>query len=229
MTIVFDNHTPGDNCGSLWGFSAALPEYGMLFDTGSNGRLLLKNLQQEGIDPRTLDHLFITHDHWDHIGGIDSFLEINPDVTVYAPFTLSRNHLRDLRTLAREVIVINRNEPRHLYGDLYTTGMLGGSVPEHSLIIDGKTPTVLTGCGHYGVAKIVEKAVEVISHPVRRAAGGFHLLDEDEAAIRREIEALRRLGVEEVIPTHCTGDLATRLFAEAFGKGFREGGIGVRF
>jgi 7,8-dihydropterin-6-yl-methyl-4-(beta-D-ribofuranosyl)aminobenzene 5'-phosphate synthase len=226
IQIVFDNCTPGNVQGDLWGFSAYLPQHKLLLDTGSNGRKLLQNMHRLGIEPTEIEYLFVTHDHWDHIGGIDSILELNPDITLYAPYTLSRNHLRDLRTLAREVVVINRNEPRHLFGDLYTTGMLGGAVPEHSLIIGGDRPSVLTGCGHYGIAKIAAKAAEVIGQPIRSVAGGFHLLEEDEATIRTQIQSLQKQGIEEVIPTHCTGDLAMKLFAEVFGDGYRAGGVG---
>jgi 7,8-dihydropterin-6-yl-methyl-4-(beta-D-ribofuranosyl)aminobenzene 5'-phosphate synthase len=225
IRIVFDNVTPDGIRGDLWGFAAYLPRHKLLFDTGSNGRRLLRNMEAQGIDPAQIEHLFITHDHWDHIGGIDSILECNPEVTIWAPFTLSRNHLRDLRTLARDVIVVNRNEPRHLFDDLHTTGMLGGAVPEQSLIIASDTPTVLTGCGHYGIDRIVAKASEVIGRPIRRAAGGFHLLEADAKTIRGQIDALKRAGVTQVLPTHCTGEEATALFADAFQGGFAHGGV----
>jgi 7,8-dihydropterin-6-yl-methyl-4-(beta-D-ribofuranosyl)aminobenzene 5'-phosphate synthase len=214
--------------GDLWGFAAYLPQHHLLFDTGSNGRRLLRNMADQGIDPMQIEHLFISHDHWDHIGGIDSVLELNPDVTVWAPYTLSRNHLRDLRTLAREVVVINRNEPRHLFGNLYSTGMLGGTVPEHSLIIASDNSIVLTGCGHYGIGRITDRAANVIHRPIHCAVGGFHLLDSNEMRIHDEIAALRQQGIKCVLPTHCTGEKAMELFAEAFGVNYLAGGVGSR-
>jgi len=50
MQILFDNYKMCDSCQSLWGFSAYLQEYKFLFDTGSNGRVLLKNMQTLGVD-----------------------------------------------------------------------------------------------------------------------------------------------------------------------------------
>ncbi len=215
MKIVFDNCVDGDCQASLWGFAAYFSEYSLLFDTGSNGRRLLQNLQAAQIEVTEIRHLFITHDHWDHIGGIDSILELNDQITIYAPSTLSRNHIRDLKTLTKEVIVIGR-ESRHLFGDLYTTGMLGEKDPEHSLIIADTAPKLITGCGHYGISAIVEKATEVIGREIKEVVGGFHLLGEDEQTIRKEITTLQALGVEKALPTHCSGALAMKLFAEAF-------------
>jgi 7,8-dihydropterin-6-yl-methyl-4-(beta-D-ribofuranosyl)aminobenzene 5'-phosphate synthase len=212
----------------LWGFAAYLPQHHLVFDTGSNGRRLLRNMADQGVDLTQIKHLFISHNHWDHIGGIDSILELNPDMTVWAPYTLSRNHLRDLRTLAREVVVINRNEPRHLFGDVYSTGMLGGAVPEHSLVLASKKPIVLTGCGHYGIARIANRAANVIDRPIHCAVGGFHLLESDEKQIRDEIAVLKQQGIKCVLPTHCTGKRAMGLFAEAFGDNCLVGGVGSR-
>ena len=225
MQILFDNYAHGDSCNSLWGFAAYLEEYKLLFDTGSNGRVLLQNIQAQGIDITEIKYLFITHDHWDHIGGIDSILELNPHLTIYAPATLSKNHIRDLKTLTKEVIVIGR-EPMHLFGELYSTGLLGEKDPEHSLIIADEAPKLLTGCGHYGISQITAVAKAQIGREITSVMGGFHLLHESKEAIQTQIDTLKALGVTQVLPTHCTGDLAVQLFSEAFGEGFSEGGIG---
>ena len=221
MRIVFDNCVDGDCHASLWGFSAYLEKYGLLFDTGSNGRVLLKNLSKADIDVTKIKYLFITHDHWDHIGGIDSILELNEQLTIYAPSTLSKNHIRDLNTLAKEVIVIGK-QPMHLFGDLYSTGMLGEEDPEHSLVIDGDEPALLTGCGHFGISRIVMIAKEIVGKEIRHVMGGFHLLAEDETVILSEIEMLKSLGVTRALPTHCSGELAIAHFSEAFGASFNK-------
>jgi len=215
MKIVFDNCINGDCHASLWGFSAYFEKYALLFDTGSNGRVLLKNLQQAEIDITKIKYLFITHDHWDHIGGIDSILELNDQLTIYAPSTLSKNHIRDLRTLTKGVVVVGKN-PMHLFDDLYSTGMLGTKNPEQSLIVADDTPTLLTGCGHYGISDIVEVAKKVIGTDIKEVIGGFHLLEESDAVIQRHIVALQSFGVEHVLPTHCTGERAAVLLKQAF-------------
>ncbi len=226
MQILFDNYCRGDTCSSLWGFSVYLEKYRLLFDTGSNGRVLLENMRAQGIDVTRIQYLFITHDHWDHIGGIDSILELNADLTIYAPATLSRNHIRDLHTLTKKVIIVGK-EPLHLFGELYSTGLLGDKDPEHSLVIADETPKVLTGCGHYGISEITAVAKSLIGKEIRSVMGGFHLLNEGRETILTQIETLKALGVRHVLPTHCTGDLAVELFSKAFAEKFSEGGVGL--
>ena len=137
MQIVFDNYNYSHpELKSLWGLSAYLEAYRLLFDTGSNGRVLLNNMKALDIDPEEVDYLFISHSHWDHIGGLDSLLELNPDLTLFVPESLSKHLIKDLRLLAKEVIVIT-DKPQRLFENLYSTGILGEEVPEQSLIIDG--------------------------------------------------------------------------------------------
>jgi len=57
MQILFDNHPICDECHSLWGFSAYLKEYKLLFDTGSNGRVLLKNMQKLNINIDEIEYI----------------------------------------------------------------------------------------------------------------------------------------------------------------------------
>ncbi|MFT7004322.1 MAG: 7,8-dihydropterin-6-yl-methyl-4-(beta-D-ribofuranosyl)aminobenzene 5'-phosphate synthase [Sulfurimonas sp.] len=39
------------------------------------------------------DNYFITHSHWDHIGWIDSILELNPDITLFVPSSISKHQI----------------------------------------------------------------------------------------------------------------------------------------
>jgi 7,8-dihydropterin-6-yl-methyl-4-(beta-D-ribofuranosyl)aminobenzene 5'-phosphate synthase len=84
MTILFDNYPGVAGLETLWGFAALfrIPRLTVLFDTGSNGRVLLRNMAALGVDPASIDLLFLSHPHWDHIGGLDSILELNPKMTV---------------------------------------------------------------------------------------------------------------------------------------------------
>lgn len=83
MTIVFDNNPGLPELATLWGFAVVMQTPGgtLLFDTGSNGRVLLKNMAALNLSPESIGLLFLSHPHWDHIGGLDSFLEVNPQVT----------------------------------------------------------------------------------------------------------------------------------------------------
>ena len=86
ITIIYDNTawepalTPG------WGFACLVETAGqaLLFDTGAKGDILLGNMELLGIDPLAIDAVFISHGHWDHIGGLADFLHIHP-VPVFLP------------------------------------------------------------------------------------------------------------------------------------------------
>ncbi|MEA1892031.1 MAG: MBL fold metallo-hydrolase [Campylobacterota bacterium] len=224
MRILFDNYNNNPTCQALWGFSAYLEEYKLLFDTGSNGRVLLKNMKELDIDVKEIEYIFITHSHWDHIGGIDSILELNPNITLFIPSSLSKHLIKDLKTLAKEVIICTK-KPQHLFDKLYTTGLLGDEMPEQSLIIKDDETKVITGCGHFGIQNIISVACGVIDKKIDFAIGGFHLLRSDDEKILDSIESLKKLGVTKVMPTHCTGDKAIEMYKENFNKNYFVGGI----
>ena len=212
MQILFDNYKVCDACQSLWGFSAYLPEHKLLFDTGSNGRVLLKNMQKLGVSAEEIAYVFISHSHWDHIGGLDSIIELNPNITLFVPSSLSKFQIRDLRSMVKELVICTK-KPMHLFDNLYTTGLLGSEMPEQSLIVDGAKPELITGCGHYGVANITAAARDFLQKDILCVQGGFHLLKSTQAEITETIERLKAMGVLCAKPTHCTGDEAIKLFS----------------
>ena len=230
MTIAFDNAPGLPGFPTLWGFAAVIhtPAHTVLFDTGSNGRVLLKNLAALDLPPESVDLLFLSHPHWDHIGGLDSFLEVNPRATVVVHEGFSQHLIQDLRAFYGEVRVVGP-EPQLLAPGLFSTGLLDSDPPEHGLILDfdGMTAAI-SGCAHPGMEQIVERARAVLGKKVDWAIGGFHLMYADAAAIARSVAALQSLGVDYVVPTHCTGDEAEAAFRRAYGERCLKGGVGRR-
>ncbi len=226
VQILFDNYNRNfPELRSLWGFSAYFKEYGLLFDTGSNGRALLENMQAFSVDVQEIKYLFISHSQWDHIGGLDSILELNPNITLFVPRSLSKHLIADLKTLAKEVVVISK--PQKLFANCYSTGILGDDMPEQSLIIDGEKPVVVTGCGHFGVENITKAATSYLGKNIDMCVGGFHLMRSTKKEIEDTIYSLKEMGVTRVCPTHCSGNEAIQMFEEAFAKTYIEGGLGI--
>jgi 7,8-dihydropterin-6-yl-methyl-4-(beta-D-ribofuranosyl)aminobenzene 5'-phosphate synthase len=224
FSIVFDNYVANEKLESFWGFSCVINDY-FLFDTGSNGRALVRNMAKMGVEINELKYLFISHPHWDHIGGIDSVLDINPYMTLFLPDSLSKLYIRDLKRLSREVKVIHEN-PTKLFGKFYSTGVMM-PIGEQSLVIDeGDFSIVVTGCAHPGIVNIVRRAIEMLNKPVLYALGGFHLMRSGENEIIEVVKELKALGVEYVTPTHCSGDLAIEIFKEEYGENYIPGGVG---
>ena len=227
ITIVFDNYAYLEGLPTLWGFSAFVKtdETTFLFDTGSNGRVLLENMKRLDVDLQKAEALILSHPHWDHIGGVDSVLEMHPDLRLYLPDSLSKHLIRDLEAQSLGVAVIG-SEPRQILPSVYSTGTMG-EIGEQSVIIDtDKGLIVITGCAHPGIEKIAARAMEILYKPIYLLMGGFHLMYENRYRITEVIETLDTLGIQYVCPTHCSGDQAISMFREYFGDRYLQGGTG---
>ncbi|EDM23602.1 MBL fold metallo-hydrolase [Caminibacter mediatlanticus] len=223
FSIVFDNYIANDRLESFWGFSLMIEDY-FLFDTGSNGRALVRNMAKMGFSLQELKYLFISHPHWDHIGGIDSVIDENRLMSLFLPDSLSKFYVRDLRKLSREVKVISN--PQKLFGKFYSTGIME-PIGEQSIIIEEEDfLIVVTGCAHPGVVNIVQRAIDMFHKPVLYVIGGFHLMRSTEEEINNVIKNLKSLGVEYVTPTHCSGDLAIEMFKDVYKDNYIPGGVG---
>jgi len=228
LHVVFDNESHDTTTPSLWGFAAVIetPQATILFDTGSNGRVLLKNLHAQGVAVETIDTLFISHAHWDHIGGLDSILELNPTLDIYLTQHLSKNLIRDLKSLARSVTIIG-DTPTQILPNIYSTGAMG-EASEQSMIIQTKEGlVVIAGCAHSGIEAIVQRAQTHLNQSTLLLLGGFHLFDKTATEIQTIIQHLQALGTHYVAPSHCTGSPAKVLFANAFQTTYIDGGLGL--
>jgi len=119
-------------------------------------------------------------------------------------------------------------KPKELLKRIHTTGEMGDGVKEQALILDtSKGLVIITGCAHPNVTRIVAAARNHLHKKVYLLMGGFHLLRKDKAAIQAVIRNLKSQGVEQVAPSHCTGNKAIALFRKAWGDKFIEGGLGA--
>lgn len=84
VTLV-DNVVNGGGLQAEHGLSLYIETDGkkILFDTGQSDCYLL-NAQRLGIDIADIDFVVLSHGHYDHTGGLSSFLERNSKARVYA-------------------------------------------------------------------------------------------------------------------------------------------------
>ncbi|CBE68994.1 MAG: MBL fold metallo-hydrolase [Candidatus Methylomirabilis oxygeniifera] len=228
ITVVYNNvpHAPG--LATAWGFAAMVAAGAdtVLFDTGGDGPTLLANLRKLDIDPDSVDAIVLSHIHGDHTGGLDDFLVRRPNVTVYLPQSFPETFVRAVERRGARVETVSG--PQRLFGNVYTTGELGDGIREQALIIDTSFGlVVMTGCAHPGVVEIAKAARAYLGKEIRLLMGGFHLFDRRPDESRATIEALRRVGVRKVAPSHCTSTEATGMFRTAWGDNFIEGGCGA--
>lgn len=83
LTIVVDNQ-PHADLGCEHGYCLHIQDgpTGLLLDTGQSN-LLLHNSSKLGIDLSQINHLVLSHGHYDHTGGMSYLLEMNPDITIH--------------------------------------------------------------------------------------------------------------------------------------------------
>jgi 7,8-dihydropterin-6-yl-methyl-4-(beta-D-ribofuranosyl)aminobenzene 5'-phosphate synthase len=229
ITILYDNYAHDSRLQTAWGFSALI-EYKddvLLFDTGGDSPTLLKNMEILEIDPGAIDAIIISHEHGDHTGGLEGLLAKGIQPTVYAISTLPaglKQRVSQLTTLVED------DQAQEIVEGIHTTGKMNGMPPEQALIIRSSSGLVIiTGCAHPGIVQIIEEARRLHPEPVHLVLGGFHLRDKSSAQIQTILSAFRRLDVERVAPTHCTGDLAIRLFADEYEGDYLPAGVGRIF
>lgn len=76
VTVICDNYSIRENLDASWGFACLIctGDQNVLFDTASDGIVLSKNMDRLGVDPAAIDLLMISHQHWDHVGGVYEIL-----------------------------------------------------------------------------------------------------------------------------------------------------------
>lgn len=204
-TIVYDNTTTRNDLIADWGFACYVETDGkkILFDTGGDGNILLHNMNNLGITPKEIDTVFISHNHFDHIGGLSAFLFENPNVTLYAP-----KSLRGVKH-ARKIIFIE--QAQKLEDGLYTTGELEGI--EQSMVVQTeKGLALLVGCSHPDMANILGAASQF--GVIYGIIGGLHGFD--------QYDLFKTLQL--ICPTHCTQHKTE--IKNIYPEKYIEGGVG---
>ena len=186
ITLIYDNDVCSEGLKSDWGFSCLIEGEDMpsiLFDTGANGSILLHNMEKLTIDPLSIDMVFISHAHWDHTGGLSSFLNKNKEVKIYIPGSCPEPQ--------DGIEIIKVVEPLEICNGVFSTGELKG-VEQSLAVKTEKGLAVIVGCSHPGVEDILKSASQFGS--LYALIGGLHGFSQFD-----EIEHL-----ELVCPCHCT-------------------------
>lgn len=168
ITILYDNSAnPGLKSG--WGFSC-LVDSGrkILFDTGDNGEKLMYNFEKLNIDPKSVDQVVLSHNHWDHVDGLGGFQKLNHKAEVIYPEAFP--------------------QPTEISKGIYSTGALGRLIKEQALITKTeKGIIVVTGCAHPGLERILQVSRKL--GQIYGVLGGFHGFSKFD-----ELDGIRLIG-----------------------------------
>ncbi len=227
LTVLYDNYQVDPRTQNEWGFACLVEgmERTVLFDCGGKPDVLKHNMNSLGIDSSKIDDIVISHNHWDHIGGISYLINQKQKFRLYLPSSVQQHKLSYFRASGSEVL--SGTNAHRICKRIHLAGEIGDRIKEQALIIDSRRGlVVITGCSHPGIIEMVRQAKEYLNKEVYMVLGGFHLMRHSDDQVKAIIRSLKELGIQKCGATHCTGDRQIRLFSEAFGKDYIKIGSG---
>lgn len=228
ITIAYDNKLYDKNLKSGWGFSCLIEHLDkkVLFDTGDDSEKLSFNLKALNIDPEDIDTVVLSHNHWDHTGGLEAIIDKNSDAVFYFPEAFPNSFRQGLKERGVKSFPVNKmlNISEGIYAGPQINGFGPREIP--LTVKTTKGLVIITGCAHPGISKMVKEVKRNLNKEIYLVLGGFHL--GGSSGTNYIISELKRLEVQKVAPCHCTGEGAIRLFEESFKENFIRVGAGLK-
>lgn len=158
----------------------------ILFDLGANWEHydpppISFNMNYLGIKLGEIDDIILSHNHYDHNGGVNEEDEtffignsqpILDKIKVYVPIPMKYPS-------SKPIFV---PEPTKIETGVSTTGVIQsqiffGEIEEQSIIVNvaDKGLVIISGCGHQTIKKIIERTETLFDEPIYGIIGGFHL------------------------------------------------------
>ena len=229
VKLIVSGSRPWELWMKHWGLSLLIND-SILFDTFINPRVLFRKRRRAKIDFGKIKTVIISHDHSDHTGGLWEFLEQRKGMDVYVPAHVREATKSRIRSLGGNVI--DAPGLKALDADIHITDEIMGTcngkpTSEQAVVLKTvKGLVVVVGCSHPGIVTIVKEVKQAFGAPVYGVIGGFHLRYSSMADVRLCANTLKEEGVGMVVPLHCTGWRAERIFKDVYREGFvclREG------
>jgi 7,8-dihydropterin-6-yl-methyl-4-(beta-D-ribofuranosyl)aminobenzene 5'-phosphate synthase len=139
--LASKKRTPHEGDGE-WGYSALVEVDGhkILFDTGASADMIVRNAAALHIDLSDVEDVILSHNHWDHVGGL---MALRRELAKINPRAMSRGHVgagifeprfyesgqdnNGLKTIRAEYLAtggvfIVHDKPTDLYPGVWFTG-----------------------------------------------------------------------------------------------------------
>ncbi|GEM_PF-494548 len=223
ISIIVDNTSSRKDLKTAHGFSALIEKNGVyiLFDTGPSADILSFNLKTSGIKPEKIENIFLSNGRLEATGGLDAVLRQHQKV-----FILNNFPARVVAKIKKKgALPILIKEKKEILPGFYSSGPMGKNLKEQALFVKiNEGIAILTGCGHSGILKIVERGEEY-GYPLI-LIGGFHIAEKPGENIKKEIRKLKDTGVYFVGPTCCCKKKTMKVLSSFFGKKLIKTGSG---
>jgi len=229
---ILCNDEAKENFFSEHGFSILIDNK-ILFDTGQTN-VVVKNAKKLGVNLDEIEKIFISHGHYDHVGGLKYLKDITSasifihKKAIIPKFSGTRfaGAPFDWKTLKSKLIFLENDK---YIDNIYVLN----SVPtcedliDEKFLINGKhdlfndeinliiNNVLFTGCAHRGIENILKKAMEF--QEIQFVIGGFHLINASIERIQKIINLFKIYDVC-VMPLHCTGEKAMSLMKKELGN-----------
>ncbi len=218
----------------------------ILFDTAQTNNFLVK-MEKLEIREEELDLVVISHGHYDHGNGL-RYLSKDIPIFLHEdaikPKYKNKDGIYYFNGISNDAINVNRRNfnlikaDQEIASNIFVLANIKTDKKNENFFLDEKKNivddfhdeiilaiqenndlTLFLGCSHFGIVEGIRKAKECFPHlRIKNVVAGMHLLNDSEKEILKIIDQLKLLGVFNVIPLHCTGELAAELFLEEFGE-----------
>ena len=206
----------------------------VLLDAGHSGKFA-RNAQELGIDLSREDTAVLSHGHYDHADGLDTFFDLAPGVPVwarpgaFAPHYHGEKYIGVKPALRADLRVhfLLADGPADLGDGMWIVP--DGVDHEQSLVVDtGRGLAVFNSCSHAGAGHIAKDILARFpGEKIAAYVGGLHLMGAagtDSLGVAPGIVTdlahwlLDELGVGALYTGHCTGAPAFELLKAAGGE-----------
>ena len=212
-----------------WGLSILIktPSTEILFDTGPSPEALKHNAEILGVNLSRINIVVISHEHFDHIGGLSAVTSANPKVRVYVPRGMSSYALHYIESLTKNVVEVGSTTI--ISKGIAIVGPLYGPPYEEALLVNvcGFGGLLVVGCSHPGVTNFVKLVKKDLGINVTIVIGGFHLIGSPRPYVEEVVKNLLSLGVKFITPIHCSGNEIRAVLEKRYPSNYISANVGT--